>query len=321
MKAVVWTKSGPPDVLQLQEVAKPFPKDNQVLIKIHAATVSAGDCDLRRSKDPVTLWFLRLMQPGPIIIGQELAGEIETIGKRVTRFRQGDQVVAWSSFRLGAYAEYTCLSEKAVMAIKPSNMTYEEAAPLAVGGLDATYFIQKGHVQSGQRVLINGAGGSIGTFAVQLADYFGAEVTGVDSTEKLDMLRSIGADHVIDYTMEDFAKSNESYDVIFDVIGTCSFSRSVEMLTPTGRLLLANSRPRGDQKLRLSSGKRVIPWKLRSADEYAKDFLFLRDLIEAKSVKSVIDKGFPLEQIAEAHRYVETRKKRGHVVITVGPSS
>jgi NADPH:quinone reductase-like Zn-dependent oxidoreductase len=243
MKAIVLTKFGPPDVLQLQEVAKPTPKDKEVLIRIYATTVTAGDCELRRLKAPLALRlpiriFVGLIRPRPIILGQELAGEIEAVGKEVTRFRRGDQVFGWSGLRLGAYAEYTCLPEDGVLAIKPSTMTYEEAAALPVGGLDAVYFMRKGNIQPGQKVLINGAGGSIGTFAIQLAKYFGADVTAVDSTGKLDMLRSIGADHVIDYTQEDFTKNGETYDVIFDVVGKSSFSRSVRLLTHNGRYLL-----------------------------------------------------------------------------------
>src|SRR5512136_302168 len=210
MKAIVWTKIGPPDGLQLQEVAKPAPKDKEVLIRIYATTVTAGDCELRRLKFPLGLGLpirifvglIKLIRPRPIILGQEIAGEIEAVGKDVKRFRKGDQVFAWTGLGLGAYAEYKCLPEDGVLTIKPSNMTYEEAAALPVGGLEAVHFLRKGTIQSEQKVLINGAGGSIGTFAVQLAKHFGTEVTAVDGAGKLDMLRSIGADHVLDYKQE-----------------------------------------------------------------------------------------------------------------------
>src|SRR5437667_181655 len=284
MKAVVLTKFGPPDVLQLQEVAKPTPKDNEVLIRIYATTVTAGDCELRGLKVPIAFGlliriYMGLRRPRPVILGQELAGEIEAVGKAVTRFREGDPVFGWTGFRLGAYAEYACLSEKGVLAIKPSNMTYEEAATLPVGALDAVYFIRKGNIQSGEKVLINGAGGSIGTFAIQLAKYFGADVTGVDSTRKLEMLRSIGADQVIDYTQEDFTKSGETYDVIFDVVGKSSFSRSVRLLSLNGRYFIAN--PRLSQRVRgrwtsMRSSKKVIYWAARAASEYTEDFNFLK---------------------------------------------
>jgi NADPH:quinone reductase-like Zn-dependent oxidoreductase len=325
MKAIVCTKFGPPDVLQLQEVAKPAPKDNEVLIRIYVTTVTAADCELRSLKFPLLLQLLARIGfgfrgPRKKILGQELAGEIEAVGKEVTRFRKGDQVFGWSGLRLGAYAEYTCLPEDGVLDIKPSNMTYEEAAVLPVGGLDAVHFLRKGHIQSGQKVLINGAGGSIGTFAVQLARYFGAEVTAVDSTGKLDMLRSIGADQVIDYTQADFTKSGETYDVIFDVVGKSSFTRSVRSLTHNGRYLLGNSRlsqrVRGQWTSRRSS-KQVILWAARTASEYTEDFKFLTELIEAGKIHSVIDRCYPLEQTAEAHRYVDTGHKKGNVVITV----
>ena len=329
MKAIVCTKFGPPDVLQLQEVTKPAPRDNEVLIRIYATTVTAGDCELRSLKFPLAFRlllriYLGRIRPGPIILGQELAGEIEAVGKEVTRFRKGDQVFAWTGLGLGAYAEYKCLPEDAVLALKPSNMTYEEAAALPVGGLDAVNLLRKGHIQSGQKVLINGAGGSIGTFAVQLARYFGAEVTAVDSTGKLDMLRSIGADHVIDYTQADFTKNGETYDVIFDVVGKSSFSRSVRSLKHNGRFLIGNTRlsqrVRGGWISRRSS-KKVILWAARTASEYTEDFNFLKELIEAGKMQSVIDRCYSLEQTAEAHRYVDTGQKKGIVVITVEQNS
>jgi len=325
MKAIVCTKYGPPDVLQLKDVEKPTPKDHEVLIKVHAATVTAGDCELRSLKFPLLLQPLvrigfGFRGPRKKILGQELAGEIEAVGKDVTRFRKGDQVVGWSGLGLGAYAEYICLPENGVLAIKPSTLTYEEAVALPVGGLDAVYMLRRGHIQSGEKVLILGAGGSIGTFAVQLARYFGADVTAVDSTGKLDMLRSIGADQVIDYTQEDFTRGGETYDVIFDVVGKSSFSRSVRLLTLKGRYLLANpklsQRVRGRWMSRRSS-KQVIAWKARAASEYTEDFRFLKELIEAGQIQSVIDRCYPLEQTAQAHRYVDAGHKKGNVVITV----
>ncbi len=326
MKAIVWTKYGPPDVLQLKEVEKPTPNDNEVLIRIHATTVTAGDCEIRSLRFSL---FLRLImrlgfgfrKPKRItILGSELAGEIESVGKDVKLFRKGDQVFGNTGAGLGAYAEYVCLPEEGkagVVAIKPANMTYEEAAAVPVGGLEALHFLRKGNIQSGQKVLINGAGGSIGTMAVQLAKSFEAKVTGVDSTRKLDMLRSIGADKVIDYTQEDFTKSGETYDVIFDVVGKASFSGCIRSLKKKGIYLLAN--PRLSLYIRrlwtlMTSSKKVISGLTSYKTE---NLIFLKELIEAGKIKSVIDRHYPLEQIAEAHRYVETGQKTGNVVITV----
>jgi NADPH:quinone reductase-like Zn-dependent oxidoreductase len=320
VKAIVWTKSGPPDVLQLQEVAKPVPRDREVLIRIYATTVTTADCQLRRSIIPLLFRLVRLTRPGAVILGQELAGEIEAVGKEVTRFKTGDQVFAWTALRLGSYAEYACMPATGVLAVKPANMTYEQAAPLPLGGLEAAYFLRKANVQRGEKVLISAAGGTIGAYAVQIAKAQGAEVTAVDSADKLDMLRSIGADHVIDYTKEDFTRSGKTYDVIFDVIGSTSYSRCIRMLTPNGRYLLSNPRPIQNLQARWTSragGKKVIAWASRNASEYAEDIRFLTGLIEAEKVKSVIDRTYPLEQIAEAHRYVETDRKKGNVVITL----
>jgi len=322
MKAIVCTKYGPPDVLQLKEVAKPTPKDNEVLIRIYATTVFAGDCELRGLKFPILLRLLMrigfgIRGPRKKIIGQELAGEIEAVGKDVKRFKKGDQVFGTPGFSLGANAEYKCMPEEGLVAIKPANMTYEEAAAVPVGGLEALHYLRKGDIQNGQKVLINGAGGSIGTIAVQLAKHFGAEVTGVDSTEKLDMLRSIGADHVIDYTQEDFTESSETYDVIFDVVGKSSFSGSIRSLKENGRYLSAN--PGGSQMLRgprtskIGSKKAIFETPMHKTE----DLIFLKDLIEVGKIKPVIDRLYPLEQMAEAHRYVDTGRKKGNVVITV----
>jgi NADPH:quinone reductase-like Zn-dependent oxidoreductase len=233
-------------------------------------------------------------------------------------------VFAWTGIGLGGYAEYACLPETGVLALKPSTLTYEEAAALVIDGLDALYFMRKAALQSGQKALINGAGGSIGTFAVQLARYFGAEVIAVDSTEKLDLLRSLGADRVIDYTRADFTKSGETYDVIFDVVGKSSFSRSVRALNPNGRYLLGNAGPLQKARgrwLSQGSSKHIISWAARTAGEYAGDFKFLKELVEAGKLQSVIDRCYPLEQIVEAHRYVGTGHKKGNVAITVVQSS
>jgi NADPH:quinone reductase-like Zn-dependent oxidoreductase len=326
MKAIVWTKYGPPDVLQLKEVEKPAPKDNEVLIKVHAATVTAGDCEARSLKMPL---FIRLPMriyvgfgnPKRItILGQEVAGEIEAIGKEVTRFKKGDQVFAATFFRFGAYAEYVSLPETYPV-LKPDNMTYEEAATIPTGGINGLHFLRKANVQRGQRILINGAGGSIGTYAVQIAKSLGVEVTAVDSEEKLAMLRSIGADHVIDYTQEDFTRSGESYDAIIDVVGKSSFSGCIRSLKPNGRYVLGNPRLLGMIRgswTSMTTDKKVI---FEQASYRAEDYTFLKELIEAGKVKAVIDRHYPLEQTAEAHRYVEKGQKKGNVIITVSAST
>lgn len=325
MKAIVWTQYGPPEGLVLKEVPKPVPRDNQVLIRIHATTVCAGDYELRSLKMPLVITLpLRLylgpLRPRNLILGQELAGEIEAVGKDVTRFRAGDQVIAWTTFHFGAYAEYTCLSEMGVLAKKPSAMTYAEAATLPIGGLEAVNFLRRGHIQTAEKVLICGAGGSIGTYAVQFAKDLGAHVTAVDSAGKLEMLRSLGADQVIDYATEDFTRRGETYDVVFDVVGKTSYSRTVRSLTPHGRYLIDNGGP--SYRVRgawtsARSGKQVVPWIDRTASQYTEDFQLLNDLIEAGKIRSVIDRTYRLEEIAEAHRYVGTGQKKGNVVITV----
>ncbi|NWF68452.1 MAG: NAD(P)-dependent alcohol dehydrogenase [Chloroflexi bacterium] len=321
MKAVVWTHAGPPEVLQLQEVEKPAPKANEVLIKIHATSATAGDCGLRKSNTPRLFKLFGVTAPGPLILGQELAGEIEAIGAAVTRCQPGAQVVAWTGLRLGTYAQYICLSEKAVMAIQPPTMTYAEAAPLAVGGLDAAYFMRSAHIQPAERVLIIGAGGSMGTYAVQMAKALGAHVTGVDSSGKLEMLRAIGADQVIDYAQQDFRRSGAMYDVIFDVISEGGYARNTALLTSGGRYLLANPHTFDmlrERWLRLRhADKRLIPWAIRSAGQYAEDFAFLKGLIAGGKIKTVIDRVYPLEEVAAAHRYVETGQKKGQVILSV----
>jgi len=327
MKAIIWTKYGPPDVLELREVEKPTPKDNEVLIRIHATTVTAGDCELRSLRLPIfislpmRIWLGFIKPKSNTIPGTELAGEIEAVGRDVKLFKEGDQVFGAAGMGFGANAEYICLPEEpgemeGGVAIKPANMTYEEAATVPFGGRDALHFLRKGNIQSGQRILINGAGGSIGTFAVQLAKYLGAEVTAVDSTGKLDMLRSIGADRVIDYTQEDFTKRGEIYDVIFDVVGTISLSRCARSITQNGTYLLANPASQMLQGLwaRMTSSRKVI---MQTSSPTTGDLVFLRGLIEEGKLRTVIDRTYPLDQIVEAHRYVEKGGKLGNVVITV----
>lgn len=325
MQAIVWTKYGAPDVLQLGEVEKPIPKDNEVLIRVYATTVTAGDCEMRAFKIPIPplFWlplrlYMGLTKPRIKILGQELAGKIEAVGKDVTQFSPGDQVFAPTTMSMGAYAEYICLPSNAAIGIKPANIPYEEAAAMPVGGLNAIYFLQQAHIQRGEKVLINGAGGSIGTAGVQLAKYLGAEVTGVDSASKLKMLRKLGADHVIDYEKEDFAKSGATYDVIFDIVGDSSFARCESALAPKGRYLLAN--PTLTEMARglwvsMTSDKKLITGVANYREE---EVALLTTLIANGQLTAAIDRRYPLAQVAEAHRYVETGAKKGNVVITIG---
>jgi NADPH:quinone reductase-like Zn-dependent oxidoreductase len=328
MKAVVWTKYGSPDGLQFQEVEKPAPKDNEILVKIHATTVTAGDCEMRRLQLPLMLSFpmrlyAGLLRPKRITrLGQELAGEIEAVGQDVTSFKKGDQVFGTTGFGFGAYAEYICLPEKpndtqGTLAAKPTNLSYEEAAAVPTAGFEALHFLRKANIQPGQKVLIIGAGGSIGTFAVQLARHFGAEVTGVDSSEKLDMLRTIGANHVIDYTKEDYTNSGETYDLIIDVVGRRGVVRRLKLLKPDGYYFLAYA---GLSHILLGLWTSLISnkkLKIEAAGQKKEDLLFLNELIEAGKLKPIIDRRYPLERTAEAHRFAETGQKQGNIVITV----
>ncbi len=326
MKAIVWTAYGPPEVLQLREVERPTPRDDEVLVRIHATTVTAGDCEMRSLRIPLFVglplrMYNGLRRPRRLtILGQELAGEIESVGKGVRLFKEGDQVFGTPGIRMGAYAEYICLPEKpqeGVLATKPANTTYEEAAAVPIGGLEALHYLSQARIKSGQKVLINGAGGSIGTMGIQLAKYFGAEVTGVDSTGKLDMLRSLGADQVIDYTREDFTASGETYDVLFDVVGKASFSGCMRSLKEDGIYLLANPGLSKMVRGRWTSSRTSKKAVIGGTSYETEALIFLRGLIEAGRIKPVIDRRYPLERIPEAHSYVETGGKKGNVVITV----
>lgn len=325
MRAVVCTAYGPPDVLRLRDVPKPRPKDDEVLVRIRATTVSAADCELRRFDFAPWIWVpmrlgLGIRRPRRRVLGQELAGDVDAVGRRVRSFRKGDRIFAATGIPLGAYAEHICLREDprtGAIATMPANLDYPEAAAIPYGGGEALSYLRKADVRSGQRVLVNGAGGSFGTFAVQLAKILGAHVTAVDSAPKLEMLRTIGADRVIDYAREDLAEGQETYDVIFDVVRGTRSARMVGSLTENGWLLMAN--PGFLQIVRArwaarGSGKRVSFTGSRSTGE---DLAYLRELVEAGRLHPVIDRHSPLEQMVEAHRYAETGQKSGNIVVIV----
>ena len=318
MKAIVYERYGPPEVLHLKEVEKPTPKANEVLIRIYATSVTSGDVRMRKA-DP---WFVRLMlgltRPKITILGVVLAGEIEAIGKDVTLFKEGDPVYGMTIKHFGAYAEYKCLPEDGILGLKPVSLTYKEAAAMPFGDTTALHFLRKAKIKAGQKILIYGASGAVGTSAVQLSKYFGAEVTGVCSTANVAMVKSLGADKVIDYTKEDFSKNGEVFDIIFDTVGRSPFSTSVKSLKKNGYYLrvvhMALSPVIRGLWISLTSGKKVIGGV---ANVKAENLVFLNNLIEAVQLKPVIDRTYPLEEIVEAHQYVEQGHKKGNVVITI----
>jgi NADPH:quinone reductase-like Zn-dependent oxidoreductase len=330
MKAIVYTEYGPPDVLQLKEMQKPAPKDDEVLIRVYATPVNYGDLLARNFKNisarefnmPLPLLLPTRMvfgftKPKINILGSEFAGEIESAGKDVKRFKKDDQVFGYLGQRMGAYAEYLCMPEGGLVAVKPANMTYVEAAAVPYGAIMAMSLLRKGHLQSGHKVLINGASGGIGSAAIQLAKYYGAEVTGVCGTPRLEYVKSLGADQVIDYTAEDFTQNGETYDLIFDILGKSSFSQCKSSLKQNGIYLLASFKMKPLYQMlwtKIVGSQKVI---CAMASEKSDDLVFIKELIEAGKFKAIIDQCFPLEQAAEAHRYVEKGYKKGSVIITV----
>ncbi len=331
MKAIVYAEYGPPEVLQLQEVTQPTPKEHEVLVRVRATTVNYGDITARNFKAitprkfnmPLLLWLPARMnfgfsRPRREVLGSEFAGEITAVGKRVTQFKAGDQVFGYLGQNMGAYADYLCVPEDGTLARKPTNMTYAEAATVPYGGIMALSLLRRANVQPGQKILVNGASGGIGSAAVQLATaHFGADVTGVCSTPRLAYVKSLGATKAIDYRQEDFAQNGETYDLIFDILGKRSYPQVKVSLTPQGRYLLASFKTRHLlQMLRtsLAGSKKVI---CAMANESTEDLVFLKELVEAGKLRAIIDRRYPLEQAAEAHRYVEAGDKKGHVVITV----
>ncbi len=324
MKAIVYEKYGSPDVLHVKEVEKPVPGAGEVLIKVHAAEATKADCEMRSFNFQVK-WFwlplrfaLGLIKPKKQVLGGYFAGEVISMGKDVSKFKKGDQVFGHTRLRLGAYGEYVCLPDSYTLVPKPDNMSFEEAAAVPLGGLNALHFLRKANIRNGEKVLVNGAGGSIGTFGVQIAKAMGAEVTAVDSAIKEEMLRRTGADHFVDYTREDFTKSGRTYDVIFSMVARSSYAECIKALNPGGRYLMAN--PRMSDMLRsvltsMITDKKAI---FAFAGEKEEELLALKEMIEEGKIKSIVDKVYSIEQAAEAHRKVETEQRLGTVVISVG---
>jgi len=330
MKAIVYTEYGKPDVLRLGEIDKPSPKNNEILIRIRAASVNVGDLWARNFKEitpgrfsmPAPLWlpsrlFFGWSKPKINILGSEFAGDVEGVGRDVKRFKKGDPVFGYRGQNMGANAEYLSVPEDGLVAVKPATMGYEEAAAVPYGALTALSLLGRVNLKSGQKVLVNGASGGIGSAAVQLAKYFGAEVTGVCSTPRLGFVRSLGADKVIDYTREDFTQNGETYDLIFDIMGKISFSRCKGSLNPNGACLFASFKMKQVFQMlwtSITGGKKVI---CALSGEKLEDLIFIKELVEAGKIKTIIDRRFPMEQTAESHSYIESVHKNGMIIITV----
>jgi len=315
MKAIVYRAYGPPEVLQLEQVKKPIPGDDEILVKVRATAVNSGDWRLRKADPFGVRLFFGLMKPRTHILGGVLSGDVEKTGKAVTLFKVGDQVFGSTDMRFGAYAEYKCLPENGALALKPISMTYIEAAVIPFGGAAAFYFIKKANIKIGQKVLINGASGAVGSSAVQLAKYFGAIVTAMCSTVNIDLVKSLGADKVIDYTKEDFTQNGETYDVIFDTVKKLPFADCLRSLNKNGILILSAAGLSDMMKgwwVSMTNGKKVLTGVIVQT---AADISFLKQLIEADKLRAIIDRVYPLEQIVEAHTYVEAGHKKGNVAI------
>lgn len=320
MKASIHQKYGPPDVMELREVDKPFPKDDEVLVKVHATTATSGDCKVRRADPFAVRLFYGMKKPKVGILGSELSGEVEAIGKNVKQFKVGDFVFGGTGGNLGANAEYVCLKEKSAISLKPVNMTFEEAASVPFGATTSLFFLRdKGHIKPGQKVLIYGASGALGTYAVQLAKSFGTEVTAVCGPKNLELVKSLGADFVVDYMKEDFTKNEKTYDLIFDTVGKTSFTKCKNSLKENGIFLAAVAGVPQFARMMSSSMSRSKKLKGGVASMKKADLLFLKELIEEGKIRSVIDRRYPLDQVAAAHKYVETGHKHGNVVITMIP--
>ncbi|KON68583.1 NADPH:quinone oxidoreductase [Peribacillus butanolivorans] len=326
MKAIVYTKYGPPDVLQLKEVKKPTPKENEILVKVKATTVTVADIRSRSFTVPLSVWLparitLGFRRPKKSILGLELSGEVESVGKDVKQFKKGDQVFAASQIGYGAYAEYKCLPENGPVSIKPNNLSFEEAAAIPIGARTALFYLRKANIKSGQKVLVYGASGSVGSYAVQIAKYFGADVTGVCSTTNLELVKSLGADQVIDYTREDFSSKGETYDVIFEAVDKSSFSACMKSLKKDGTYINVTVPLPGVRMLwtKLTSNRKLILGQ--NSPENSEALNFLKELVETGKLKVVIDRYYAFEEIVEAHRYVEKGHKKGNVVITVEHNS
>jgi NADPH:quinone reductase-like Zn-dependent oxidoreductase len=337
MKAVVYYEFGPPEVLHLKEIDKPVPKDNELLIKVFATPVNFGDTLVRNFKEisprkfhmPFLFWLFGKMyfgfkKPKKTVLGSEFVGEVHGIGKAVKKFKTGDQVFGYLGPAMGAYAEYFCMPENGVVDLKPNNMTFEEAASVPYGAIMALNLVRKLNIQNGQKLLINGASGGIGIFIVQLARHFGAEVTGVCSNARMELVRTLGADKVIDYAKDDFTKNGETYDYIFDILGKSSFSKCKSSLKRSGRYILVSFKMKQIWQMLWTNLLGVLPYNKKTKkvvcamlNEKPEDLIFIKRLIESGKIRTIIDKSFPLEQAAQAHRYAGEGQKKGSVVITV----